>query len=248
MIATQQKDRTVLQAAELQEKRNKLSRRIELWRVDQAQHMPAIAADLEHQPGAHPEKAALLLPSELPPCPELDSLRDKEARLRLAQADDSLAGLRRLLRITAGLAAYKFTQIGFGQGPNTRARAQIDRFKEKVTLTAQRYRAAYQALISLDPQGEWMTRLRHLADSDIRWPSRDLDEAEGTREISWIWRTRHARTQAPGSSTDAGTEGPSLASEGEVGKGEYQSCLSTAYELMRVNSSASRMGQILRSS
>lgn len=159
--------------------------------------MPSAVEDIELRAGPTPEKTPLLLPSALPPSTELTSIRLKEARLRVAQADDSLVELRRLLRITAGLTEYKHTQVGYGQAPNTRARSQISRFKDKVTLAAQRYRAAHQALLALDPQGPWITRLHHLDDSHIRWPSKNPDEGEGTREISWIWRSHPTVSQVP---------------------------------------------------
>ncbi|KAF7440215.1 hypothetical protein PC9H_000559 [Pleurotus ostreatus] len=193
VVSMSQKEKTTLQAAELQERRNNLGRRIELWRVEQAQHMPSIASDLEPRAGLTPETANLFLPSQLPLSAVLAPMQTREAHIRVAQADDSLLELRRLLRITAGLVDYKYTQVGFGQGPNTRARSQITRFKSKITLTAERYRAAYQALLCLDPQGSWITRLRKLEDNDIRWPTHNPDEAEGTREISWIWRARTVR-------------------------------------------------------
>lgn len=202
--------------------------------------MPSIASDLEPRAGPTPEKAALLLPSQFPPSLELASMQTREARIRVAQADDSLLDLRRLLRITAGLAEYKYTQVGFGQGPNTRARSQITRFKSKVALTAERYRAAYQALLCLDPQGSWITRLLKLEDSDIRWPTRNPDEAEGTREISWIWRARTVRpmpqhnldTQSNSSSSSqtlpstSNVVVPNSASDSEIGEGQLPcSCL-----------------------
>lgn len=59
--------------------------------------MPSIASDLEHRAGSTPETVPLLLPSELPPAPELASVQNKEAHIRVAQADDALVELKRLL-------------------------------------------------------------------------------------------------------------------------------------------------------
>jgi hypothetical protein len=56
---------------------------------------------------------------------------------------------------------------------------------------AQRYHAAYTALLALDPTGEWRKQLKKLNDEDIRDPGKDDDEMEGTRELSWIWLTRY---------------------------------------------------------
>lgn len=49
-------------------------------------------------------------------------LRLKEARLRIGQANDALVELRRLLRMTMGMWDFKFTDVGFSQRGNTRAR------------------------------------------------------------------------------------------------------------------------------
>ena len=53
---------------------------------------------------------------------------EKEVRLHVAQADDALAELRKLLRITMGLWDYKHTQLGPSQGAGTHARTMISRF------------------------------------------------------------------------------------------------------------------------
>jgi hypothetical protein len=63
----------------------------------------------------------------------------------------------------------------------------IKRFRDKVSRCAERYRAARDALLALDPMGEWQTRLHQLKDEDIRAPGRGDNESEGFREISWIW-------------------------------------------------------------
>jgi len=76
--------------------------------------------------------------------------------MRIAQADDALAELRKLLRITMGLWSYKNTQIGPSQHASTRARSMIGRFRDKINRAADRYRAAYSALKELDPGGDWM--------------------------------------------------------------------------------------------
>ncbi|KAG5219690.1 hypothetical protein IMY05_C4794000100 [Salix suchowensis] len=126
------------------------------------------------------------------------------------------------------------TQVGFGQGPNTRAHSQITHFKSKITLVAECYRAAYQALLRLDPQGSWITRLRKLEDNDIQWPTRNLDEAGGTHEISWIWwahtvcpMLQHNPHAPPSLSSPSQTllpmqeaVVPNSASNSEIGKGQ----------------------------
>lgn len=137
-----------------------------------------------------PENMPLGLPSALPAslqqsCPF--KLAQIELRFRLAQAEDALSELRRLLRITMGLGDYKSKQVGPSQRAATRARNLINRFKDKVSRCAERYRAAHNALLALDPMGEWKTRLWQLKDEDIRAPGRGDGESEGFREVPWIW-------------------------------------------------------------
>jgi hypothetical protein len=143
----------------------------------------------------HPETDLLYLPSQMPLGNSvLDSLADKERWLRVAQADDALAELKRLLRITMGLWEYKYTQIGSGQGANTYTRTMITHFKTKVTHCADRYRAARAALLKLDPTGDWIIRLCELKAEDIRAPGREEGESEGRRELSWNWLVQHDKT------------------------------------------------------
>ena len=128
----------------------------------------------------------MLSPALRSPCSF--NLANIELRFRLAQAEDSVGELRRLLRVTMGLQDYKAKQIGPSQRAGTRARTLIARFWDKVSRCVDRYKAAYSALLSLEPEGEWRSRLRPLTDKDVRAPRRHDDEYEGTRELSWIWR------------------------------------------------------------
>jgi hypothetical protein len=139
-----------------------------------------------------PEAIPLWLPSSLPSrlresgC--VDGLVEKERRLRLAEADDALVALRRQLRITTGVFNYKKTHVsGTGQKSNTRARTLLSQLTAKTKLFADRYRAARKALSTLDPDGDWRRRLLPLRPEDIRGPTRQDDESEGRRELTWIW-------------------------------------------------------------
>jgi hypothetical protein len=176
-----------------------LRRRIERWQDVQATYMPTVS-ELRAQDNAksnapdrflQPEATQLYLPSSIPASSRAalsGGLVDKEKRMRIAQADDALAELRRLLRVTMGLWNYKHTQIGPSQRANTRARSMIGRFRDKINRAADRYRVAYAALKELDPGGDWMLRLLQLKADDVRAPCRsDEDESEGKRELSWIW-------------------------------------------------------------
>jgi hypothetical protein len=184
---------TTLQQAERQEKRAALQRRIDKWRDMQDMCMPAVAElRLGDSDALQAEATPLYLPSAIPPNLGLsDTLKDKERRLRLAQIQDTLLELRRLLRITLGLWDYKFQQVGYGQRANTRTRALIARFQEKVNCCAERYRATRAALLVLDANGSWSDQLLELHPEHVKAPRRgDGDESEGRRELSWIWMAK----------------------------------------------------------
>jgi len=202
------KKTTTLHAAELLEKRNSLRRRIETWREVQVHYMPGVAQARASLPAITletPETMHLCLPSMMPSslwatgC--LPAIVDKERRLRLAQADDALAELRRQLRIAATIRDYK-KSIGPSQKLGLRTRTLLNRFHDKTLRCARRYSAAFEALKALDPNGDWTARLRHLDHAhDIRGPHRDEDdESEGRREMSWIWLAGRADGQ-PSSDT-----------------------------------------------
>jgi hypothetical protein len=145
---------------------------------------------------SRPELIPLYLPSALPASSHATLNADffeKEARLRVAQADDALAELKKLLRITMGLWDYKHTQLGLSQGAGTRARTMISRFRDKINRCADRYRAAYLALKILDPNGDWIHRLLELTAADVRPPRRDKEKrvTEGKHVLSWIWIVQH---------------------------------------------------------
>jgi hypothetical protein len=205
-----------------------LHRRIQTWRELQAVYMPSVnqlpeASYPISQSVEKPESIPLLLPSSIPPSHwPAGSLANKEKRLRIAQADDALADLRRLLRITMGLWDYKTTQIGSGQKVNTRTSSIIGRFRDKINRCTERYRAARDALLKLDPCGDWMTRLRVLEPTDVRAPIREEDwsqkefkhvrEREGKRELSWIWMVQSGEERMEGDTSQA--------SEEEIGQSE----------------------------
>jgi hypothetical protein len=176
------------------DKRNVLQRRIDSWQLIQDVYMPEISGlrtqALLDKPSS-PESVLLYLPSSVPPSlqPNMKSLVEKEKRIRIAQAEDALSELRRLLRITMGLWQYKFTQVGPSQCSGTRARSLINCFKDKIFHCAEHYQAARTALLSLDPTGSWITYLHELKAEDIRAPRKEDDEHEGDRAVSWIWLT-----------------------------------------------------------
>ena len=150
--------------------------------------MPGVAgllATSNTEDPIQPETTPLYLPSAMPLHIVISSgLTEIETKLRLAQADDALGELRRLLRILRGLLDYKYTQLGPSQRAGTRARSMVSRFKEKIDRCAESYQAAWNALTKLNPEGAWSQRLQRLTSAHIRTLGRGLDdESEGRREV-----------------------------------------------------------------
>lgn len=148
------------------------------------------------------ELIPLHLPSSLPPhlrqLPEIFVVLDRERRLRVAQADESLADIRRQRRIISGLWQFKKVNVnGTGNKTSTRMQALYDRFNLRTQRCARRYRAARGALLVIDPDGSWQSRLHDLKDGDIRGPGRDDSGTGNSRfEPSWIWMVPRV-TSAP---------------------------------------------------
>lgn len=181
-------------------------RQIRRWRQAQSVYMPGAvplsfpthereaddddAIDLEL-----PENIPLVLPSAVQSARRdavcLHQVSEYEHQLRLAQLRDSLIELRRVRRILHSLLTNHRTQIaGQGQSANTRSRVVISSTKDRITKFAQRYRAAYQALIELDPTGEWQETYLELTEDDNRGPGKEAHEqglGDGSYTISWIW-------------------------------------------------------------
>ena len=172
---------------------------IQNWREVQLAYMPHAASFIASTsiPEAA-EEIPLYLPSSLPPHirnqVELRDICDKERRLREAQADDSLAHIRRLRRVIQGMWQFKkFGISGTGNRPNTRILATYQSLLNNIQKHAQVYRSAYAALDVLDPGGTWSRRLRVLLDKDISGPGKDPEDStqNGRYEPSWIWLVVH---------------------------------------------------------
>jgi hypothetical protein len=177
--------------------------RIQCWREVQLAYTPCVAAllaasistgpiDEADIVSEHAESLPLHLPSSLPlqlrQGADMSTISDKERRLRMAQADDALAEIRRHRRIVTGLYQFKKLNVsGTGNRPNTRMWALFTRFNHKITRYAEKYRAAHGALTRLDPNGDWCDRLRPLGPNDVRGPGKDTNESHSRYEPSWIW-------------------------------------------------------------
>lgn len=164
--------------------------------LDQATNDPGINdVSLSANASTSAEAIPLWLPSQLPSTLRLDdSMRQlvlSERQLREAQAYDAIAELRRLRRILTGISIFKHLNLdGTGGRTSTRILSSYKSFQVKAQRCADRYRAAYSALVILWPDGPWTTRLQELKREDIRGPGLADGEdrrGEGQREPSWIW-------------------------------------------------------------
>ena len=200
--------RSDTQKASLQEKRNTLMRQIRKWRQAQLTYMPGAVASLPtHDPDLDengesdtgdpgtPENVPLILPSEVESTSRnavcQHRVAEYEQQLRFAQLQDSLIELRRVRRIKHSLLMNHRTQVaGQGQRANTRSRAFINNIEERIEKFAQRYRAAYGALLQLDGTGTWQETYLELTVDDNRGLGKEEHEqglGDGSYTFSWIW-------------------------------------------------------------
>lgn len=139
-----------------------------------------------------PEELSLWLPSAFPrhvPCDT--KFQEIEWSLRYGQAHDALQELHQALRSRAYMLRFKDRFLR-GQGANTRARNCLKSVDVKVDASAEKYRAAHRAMVTLSPllgKVGWQGTLRSLADEDIRSMTAGTDgqSSEGRRRLSWIW-------------------------------------------------------------
>ncbi|KAF7795561.1 hypothetical protein EIP86_006723 [Pleurotus ostreatoroseus] len=127
----------------------------------------------------------------------------QEQQMRAAQCNDALDSLRTKVHMRSGLREYKRINVRH-QGPNTRARGLFENLERRIQLSANKYRAARDALWSLTGGGEeweksFSGRYRELKPEDIRALEDDdpttahrrkkqrKGPAEGRRVSSWIW-------------------------------------------------------------
>jgi hypothetical protein len=202
---------TVRQQIEILELRNSISRTLSELRQSQRTHMPGLAPILDeiHDDDNVEDSLKLWLPSELSD-EERDSwchssLPALEFRFRYAQADDSLAELRRLRRLKQGLLDQNAKHNALSQKGITRSQGMFDGLQAKIRRCASRYSCAHDAMLALDPNQKsnpgWMERFQKLNDKDIRGPGRERDEpSEGQFTPSWIWlipSSNHASASTP---------------------------------------------------
>ncbi|KAI0695073.1 hypothetical protein C8T65DRAFT_744181 [Cerioporus squamosus] len=194
-IAALPQHATDIARARMQERQNFLRRRFDAWASIQQLYMPATAI-VRARIFAASEDASisynipLLLPSTAITAAH-PALMVLEWRLRYAQAFDALGDLRGHLEVRAHL--YKFKdRYARGQRANTHSQTVIKSVDSKINGDAQRYRAAYSALLVLAgplAQKDWQDSLKPLLATDIRHVTEgEAGQSEGRRQMSWIWR------------------------------------------------------------
>ena len=157
--------------------------------------MPRLGPILDEM-GDDEDPPKLFLPSDLSAedrsawcLPDVPAL---EFRFRYAQADDSLAELRRLLRLFQNLRNQNSKHPGLAQKALTRTKGLFNSFRTRSRRAADRYSRARNAMLALDPDEKlspgWTKRFQKLNDNDVRGPGRELeDTSEGQFTPSWIW-------------------------------------------------------------
>jgi len=196
------KKKTTKNAADRQDKRTILLCHISNWRQSQIVYTPyaatMIAANSALDEGhIHLHDVTtipLYLPSSFPTHirnqADMKPICEKERRLREALADDALNEIRKHRRVIQGLWQFKKINVsGTGNRPNTRMLTLYTRIQEKVNRCAERYRRARNALVILDLNRDWRSRLKELKSEDIRGPGKEPDDKTTNRrfEPSWIW-------------------------------------------------------------
>ncbi|KAJ7314160.1 hypothetical protein DFH08DRAFT_972914 [Mycena albidolilacea] len=211
---------TVLIAADrenkIEEWRHALLVKINKFRALQRIYMPgagpaisnAEAARDPDAPPPRPEKIKLWMPSDMATVGDDDILRgcipglvDMEARLRVAQCDNSLASLRSRLHAKRWLIGFRNENVT-GQVHATKARTLIGQVGERAESYAQRYRKGRAALVELKGEGEY-PHLRELKPEHIVLDGDHGDsDAAARKKLAMIGAGRGVRVprNAPGAS------------------------------------------------
>ncbi|KAJ7225301.1 hypothetical protein GGX14DRAFT_556103 [Mycena pura] len=190
-LEVKRRNRTSVQAADLQWRRTLLLGQVKRLRDEQAHFMPGLATYLDSKLAppesmARPEDMWLHLPSSLPVSVRetvcIVGLLHEEERLRLAQAHEALRHLRRHLRIRM-LAHHFRRKHTSGQAAYTKSQALQSSIEVSIKSAVSRYNAARAALLALRGPGEWEQILQVLHDKDIRGMNeRTLNDEEKEEE------------------------------------------------------------------
>ena len=153
-------------------------------------------ADLEPPQRVKAESVKLWLPSQLGEDRDvvcLGGVVNGEVELRFAQLEDSLNDLRRARRTRRGLITFHKVQLaGQGQKTQTKSQAAMQTIQDRINRCVRRYRVAREALLRLNPPGNWSDLYLPLTDDENRGPGKEPEEvvgSDGRYAPSWIWRS-----------------------------------------------------------
>ncbi|KAJ6527224.1 hypothetical protein DFH09DRAFT_1328189 [Mycena vulgaris] len=163
LLKARRRNRTSIQAVELQRKRTLLLTMVGRFRDKQAHFMPGIATWLAERPAenkAKPESIGLYLPSsfaaEARAVMCVEGLPEEEDRLRNAQAVEGLWDLRRHLRTRTFAHTFRCLHTGGqGQALYTKSQALQSGIEVRIKAAASCYRTARAGLLALRGTGEW---------------------------------------------------------------------------------------------
>lgn len=202
-VAPITKDRgTAIQVTDVIDRSNRLRRRIATWIDLQAVHMPESIVErekfanidgIEGIEGVSAHEIPLFLPSSMPER-AARRMRLYEWKLRHGQAHDALHDIRHHLRFLSLLVHHK-DQYSRGVAQNTRSVTAIKTCKAKINRGVAKYQAAWMGMEKLHKgletsiPADWNRYIQVLKREDVRGLADGLlDETEGRRTMSWIWR------------------------------------------------------------
>ncbi|THV01170.1 hypothetical protein K435DRAFT_655760, partial [Dendrothele bispora CBS 962.96] len=192
---------THTQQLDLAKRRSGLLKRLAQFRKLQDLMMPRLSQVLSDSDMKYitdpdqscPEKVRLYLPSDISRSGDrvracVADLTKVEARLREAEAQDALEGVRDGLRARSGAHRFKIRNIT-GQVGSTRAAGVLRQIDIRIHSRKIRYRLARDALLRLRGHGNWEDALRPLLDGDFLVEEGIVSRVrgEGKRHLSWIW-------------------------------------------------------------
>ena len=195
---SEEEDSTVRHHVEVTQLRNVIMRSLSELRQSQHVLMPGLGPILNAMGDDETAEVSfkLLLPSELSVedrrawcLPDVPAL---EFWFRYAQADDSLAEVRHLLRLFQNLRSQNSKHLGFAQRALTRTRGLFDSLRTKIHCSSGCYSCARNAMLALDLDEKfnpgWTKRFQMLNEGDACGPGREADNtSEGQFTPSWIW-------------------------------------------------------------
>ena len=260
---------TVRQESTLTEQRNILRSRIKAWDQLCPIYMPGLlqyqSTTLSSNSSSHqnatlfssspqtvnPEDYPLWIPSKIltehrsAVCQE--GLAEIEAKLRTAQCQDALEGVRNTLKLKTRMIAFKNRNIR-GQRQGTRSRAVIDRVHDRARNSAEKYRASRAAKLELEGRGVWEETLRELKDEDVRG-YQDPNHLRNRRDRRGVLEDEAVEAMREDEAMDVDNEGIRLLPQARTrrdGTGETRRTLSWIWTTARVGNTDDAQDDILR--